>query len=100
MHRHITAAVIVLACILPAAQAVEVYRCRVNGQMRYQQDPCNGVVLTLHPERTGVEGLRDSEVHAYLDSVERDVYRIGPRQMEQLETVRSHVTILRQLVDG
>ena len=56
--------------------------------------------MNINPEKTGVGGLRDSEVSAYLDSVERDVYRIaGPRQSRQLETVTGHLTILRRIVD-
>jgi hypothetical protein len=99
MHKT-AAALIALASIAPAARAVEVYRCLINGQIRYQDKPCSGVVIDINPERTGVGGLRDSEVSAYLDAVERDVRRIaGPRQSQQLDTVNGHLTILRRIVD-
>jgi hypothetical protein len=67
----------------------------------YQDEPCTGAVMVdINPEKTGVGGLRDSEVSAYLDSVERDVYRIaGPHLSRQLETVNSHLTVLRKIVD-
>jgi hypothetical protein len=99
MHKT-AAALIALASIAPAARAVEVYRCIADGVTRYQEQPCGGIVLSVNPERTGVGGLRDSEVSAYLDAVERDVRRIaGPRQSRQLDTVNGHLTILRRIVD-
>ena len=55
--------------------------------------------MNINTDRVGVSGLRDSEVSAYLDSIERDVSRIGPRQSRQLETVSGHLTILRRIVD-
>ena len=97
---HKTAVILIALASIAPARAVEVYRCIADGVTRYQEQPCSGVVLSVNPERTGVGGLRDSEVSAYLDSVERDVYRIaGPRQSQQLETVNGHLTILRRIVD-
>jgi len=93
----------ILASIVPStpARAVEVYRCIVDGGItRYQEQPCSGILIHVGTEPTGVGGLRDGEVNAYLDAVERDVYRIdGPRQREQLDTVTGHLTILRQIVE-
>lgn len=102
MHRqHITAAVIALASIALDAHAIEVYRCTASGVVTHYQDkPCAGAVVEIKPEKTGVSGLRDSEISAYLDFVERDVYRItGPSQSRQLDTVSGHLTILRRIVD-
>ena len=97
---HKTAAVLIALASIAPARAVEVYRCVADGATRYQERPCGGIVLNVNPERTGVGGLRDSEVSAYLDAVERDVRRIdGPRQSGQLETVNGHLTILRRIVD-
>lgn len=97
---HKTAAVLIILASIAPAHAVEIYRCFVNGFAHYQDKPCSGIVMNINPEKTGVGGLRDSEVSAYLDSVERDVYRIaGPRQSRQLETVTGHLTILRRIVD-
>lgn len=98
MHKPITAAVIALISIAPA-HAVEVYRCLVNGFAHYQDKPCNGMVININADKTGVGNMRDSEVSAYLDAVERDVSRIGPSQVRQLETVNGHLTILRRIVD-
>ncbi|MFO1419524.1 MAG: hypothetical protein U1F59_00895 [Candidatus Competibacteraceae bacterium] len=96
---HKAAALIALASIAPVAQAVEVYRCIVDHTTRYQEKPCGGMVIHVETAPTGIGGLRTSEVNAYLDAVERDVYRIGPHQSRQLETVNGHLTILRQIVD-
>ncbi len=97
---HKTAVILIALASIAPARAVEVYRCIADGVTRYQEQPCGGVVIDINPERTGVGGLRDSEVSAYLDSVERDVRRIaGPRQSRQLETVNGHLTILRRIVD-
>lgn len=99
MHKT-AAALIALASIASAARAVEVYRCVADGATRYQERPCGGIVLAIDAGSTGVGGLRDSEVAAYLDAVERDVRRIdGPRQVRQLETVNGHLTILRRIAD-
>ncbi|MBK8185716.1 MAG: DUF4124 domain-containing protein [Candidatus Competibacteraceae bacterium] len=99
MHRHIVA-VIALASIALDAHAIEVYRCTASGVTHYQDKPCAGAVVEIKPEKTGVSGLRDSEISAYLDFVERDVYRItGPSQSRQLDTVSGHLTILRRIVD-
>ena len=97
MHKT-TAVLIVLASIAPA-RAVEVYRCVAEGITHYQEQPCSGIVLTINADRTGVGGLRDSEVSAYLDAVERDVYSITPAQAQQLETVMGYLTVLKKIVD-
>lgn len=98
MHKT-AAALIALASIAPA-RAVEVYRCVADGATRYQERPCGGIVLAIDAGSTGVGGLRDGEVAAYLDAVERDVRRIdGPRQVRQLDTVNGHLTILRRIAD-
>ena len=90
---HKTAAVLIALASIAPARAVEVYRCVADGATRYQERPCGGIVVS-------VGGLRDSEVAAYLDAVERDVRRIGgPRQSRQLETVNGHLTVLRKIVD-
>lgn len=99
MHKT-TAVLIALAGMTPAARAVEVYRCVADGGItHYQEQPCHGVSMQVHVEPTGVGGLRDSEVSAYLDAVERDIRRIGPHPSRQLETVNGHLTILRKIVD-
>lgn len=96
---HKTAAVLIILASIAPAHAVEIYRCFVNGFAHYQDKPCSGIVMNINTDRVGVSGLRDSEVSAYLDSVERDIDRIGPRQVQQLDTVMSHITMLRQIVD-
>lgn len=97
---HKTAAVLIALASIAPARAVEVYRCVADGATRYQEQPCGGFVISVDVDPTGVGGLRDSEVAAYLDAVERDVRRIdGPRQVRQLETVNGHLTILRRIVD-
>lgn len=96
---HKTAAVLIILASIAPAHAVEIYRCFVNGFAHYQDKPCSGIVMNINTDRFGVSGLRDSEVSAYLDAVERDVYRMGPSQVRQLETVNSHLTILRRIVD-
>jgi len=95
-----TAAVLIVLASTALAHSAEVYRCITDGVTRYQEKPCLGVIMQIDTQRTGVGGLRDSEVSAYLDSVERDVYRIaGPHLSRQLETVNSHLTVLRKIVD-
>lgn len=99
MHKT-TAVLIALAGMTPAARAVEVYRCVADGGiLHYQEHPCNGISMQVHVEPTGVGGLRDSEVSAYLDAVEQDIRRIGPHPSRQLETINGHLTILRKIVD-
>ncbi|MBK8536330.1 MAG: DUF4124 domain-containing protein [Candidatus Competibacteraceae bacterium] len=96
---HKTAAVLILLACMAPAHAVEIYRCWVNGFAHYQDKPCSGIVMSINTDQVGVGGLRESEVSAYLDSIERDVSRIGPHQSRQLEAVSGHLAILRQLVD-
>ncbi len=98
MHK-IVATVLIVLCSITPAYSTEVYRCFVNGFAHYQDKPCSGMVLNINTDKTGVGTMRDSELSAYLDSIERDVSRIGPHQSRQLETVNSHLSILRKIVD-
>ena len=85
---------------ISSVHAAEVYRCATaEGLTRYQQEPCPGRRVVIETQPTGIGGLRDTEVHAYLDAIEQDISRIGPNQMQQLDTVMSHVRLLRQIVD-